>query len=234
MKDGRTHLAHKAEHAVDMQSGAVTAVTIQPANRGDTTSWQQTVEQACHHHAALTADPLTAGHVNDQAVEELVEDKGYHSNQTMVDCQAQGIRSYVSEPQRGRRKWRLEKHDEQQAVYANRRRIRSERGKALLRKRGELIERSFAHCYDTGGMRRTHLRGHENIRKRVLVHVSGFNLSLVLRRVLGVGTARGMQGRCAALFALWRVLCAGINAPRRHRFAFVRRWAWRNAPYAPA
>ena len=82
------------------------------------------------------------------------------------------------------------------------------RGRRLLRRRGEYIERTFAHVYDTGGMRRTHLRGHLNIFKRVLVHVSGFNLGLMMRRLLGVGTPRGLQGRAAAVIALlvtlWR------------------------------
>jgi transposase len=211
MKDGRTHLAHKAEHAVDMDSGAVLAVTLQPADTGDTTSWRQTVEQVCHHHHALTDDPVTAEHVNETPVEELVEDKGYHSNQTMADYREIGIRSYVSEPERGPRKWGTDKREQQKAVYANRRRIRGERGKRLLRKRGELIERSFAHCYETGAMRRTHLRGHENILKRLLVHVCGFNLSLVLRRVLGVGTARGLQGRAAAFFSLLLTLISAVH-----------------------
>jgi transposase len=231
MKDGRTHLAHKAEHAVDMtpgSAGAVLAVTIQPADRGDTTSWRQTVEQTCHHHHALTDDPLTAERVNDTPVEEVVGDKGYHANQTMADYEEIGIRSYVSEPERGPRKWGEEKREQQQAVYANRRRIRGERGKALLRKRGELIERSFAHCYDTGGMRRTHLRGHENILKRLLVHVSGFNLSLVLRRVLGVGTARGMQSRAGAVLGLLAVLIGAVRSLWRCLRASVRPWAWSN------
>ncbi|MEX0774252.1 MAG: transposase [Phycisphaeraceae bacterium] len=205
MKDGRTHLAHKVEHAVDMTpipecpagSGAILAVTIQPADSGDTTSWRPTVEETCANHHALLNDPLTAEQVHDEPVEELVADKGYHSNQTMADYQEIGTRSYVSEPERGRRKWEG-KAQEQRAVYANRRRVRGRRGKVLLRRRGELLERSFAHCYDTGGMRRTHLRGHANILKRLLVHAGGFNLSLVLRRVLGVGTARGMQDRGAA------------------------------------
>ncbi len=86
-------------------------------------------------------------------------------------------------------------------MYANRRRIRGRRGQALRRKRGEFVERSFAHCYDTGGMRRTHLKGHENILKRLLIHAAGFNLGLMLRRLLGVGTARGLQDLAARLRA---------------------------------
>ena len=101
-----------------------------------------------------------------------------------------GVRSYIPEKkQKGQRHWKG-KQAEQQAVYANRRRVRGDYGKSLLRRRGELVERSFAHCYETGGMRRTHLRGHENILKRQLVHVGAFNLSLILRQVLGAGTPR--------------------------------------------
>jgi hypothetical protein len=94
------------------------------------------------------------------------------------------------------------KREQQQAVYANRQRINREYGKQLLRKRGELIERSFAHCYDTGGMRRTHLRGHENILKRLLLHVGAFNLSLIFRSLLGAGTSRELRNRVASLFRL--------------------------------
>src|SRR5205807_1532639 len=100
----------------------------------------------------------------------------------------------ISEPGRGRRRKWCGKSAERHATYANRRRIRGERGKRLLRRRGEILERGFAHCYDTGGMRRVHLRGRQNISKRLLVHVAAFNLSLILRRSLGVGKPRGLQG----------------------------------------
>ena len=193
MKDGSTHLAHKQEHAVDMDSGAVLAVTIQPANEGDTTTWRETVEETWQNLNAVAKDPKAAEHLHANAVEELVEDKGYHSNQTMADYRELGIRSYVSEPERGRRQW-AGKRSEQEAVYANRRRVRGVRGKRLMRKRGELIERSFAHVLETGRMRRTHLQGHVNILKRMLVHVGGFNLSLIMRKVFGHGTPRGLQG----------------------------------------
>src|SRR4029450_213475 len=114
--------------------------------------------------------------------------------------------SYVSEPKRGRRRWRG-KAAARAAVYSNRRRIRGARGIRLLRRRGEYLERTFAHTYTTGGMRRTHLRGHDNILKRVLIHVSGFNLGLVMRRLLGVGTPRGLQGRVVAVIALLITVC---------------------------
>jgi transposase len=205
MKDGRTHLAHKAEHAVDFASGAVVAVTLQPANEGDTTTWRETVEEACTQLNAVAADPVTQDKVHEKPVEELVQDKGYHANQTLADYQEIGIRSYVSEPQRGRRCWRG-RAPARDAVYANRRRVRGKRGKGLLRRRGELIERSFAHCYETGALRRTHLRGHVNILKRLLVHVAGFNLSLVMRQVLPRGTPRGLQDLRGAFCALWGVV----------------------------
>ena len=107
------------------------------------------------------------------------------------------IRSYVSEPDRGERDWE-DQAEARGAVYANRRRIRGERGRRLMRRRGEVIERSFAHCYETGGIRRTHLRGHGNILKRLLVHVAGFNLSLAMRSLFGIGKPRRMQDGLAA------------------------------------
>ena len=206
MKDGTTHLAHKQEHAVDMGEGAVGAVlsvTVLPANEGDTTTYRDTLEEAFANVNEVRKDPVTAERVNAAGIQEVVEDKGYHSNQTMVDLKEIGVRSYVAEPRRPegqRRNWEG-KPAEQEAVYANRRRIKGRRGRRLMRKRGELIERAFAHELETGAMRRTHLRGHQNIKKRLLVHVAGFNLSLVMRKVLGRGTPRSFQGVGAALRA---------------------------------
>ena len=122
------------------------------------------------------------------------------------------MRSYCSEPERGRRRWEGKKA-EQSAVYANRRRSGGERGKRLLRQRGEKVERSFAHCYETGGMRRVHLRHHPNILKRLLVHVAAFNLGLVMRKLLGRGTPRGLQGHEAALFFILLRLLREFGAP---------------------
>ena len=202
MKDGSTHLAHKDEQAVDMGEGAVgavLAVTVQEADAGDTTTWRNTLEEAFTNLNELRDDPITAAQVNAQGVAETVQDKGYHSNETMVDLKEIGVRTYVAEPERGRRDWE-DKQVQRQAVYANRRRIRGVRGRRLMRKRGELVERSFAHTLETGAMRRLFLRGHQNIKKRLLVHVAGFNLSLVMRKVLGRGTPRGFQGLRAAFF----------------------------------
>jgi len=128
-----------------------------------------------------------------------VLDKGYHSNEVLAELVDWKVRTYCSEPERGRRCWEG-KTAEQAAVYANRKRIRGERGKRLLRQRGELLERSFAHLYETGGLRRVYLRRHPNILKRLLVHAAAFNLGLVMRQLLGRGTPRGLQGYEAALF----------------------------------
>ena len=209
MKDGRTHLAHKAEHAVDMQTGAIVAVTLQPADRGDTTSLEQTLQQTDENLVAVMEDEKACKQLSEHVLREVVADKGYHSNAVLKDQRGCEIRTYIAEPKRTHRNWE-DKLEERDAVYGNRRRIRGEYGKRLMRRRGELVERSFAHCYDTGGMRRTHLRKHDNILKRLLIHVAGFNLSLVLRKMLGLGTARGLQGLTAAALRRLAARCAAL------------------------
>ena len=197
MKDGRTHLAHKAEHAVDLETGAVVAVTVQDTDEGDTTTSTETLIDAAEHVETV---------VPDGEIKEVVPDKGYHSNQVMLDLEAVGVRSYISEPDRGRRNWQ-DNGEARDAVYRNRRRIRGVRGKRLLRQRGERLERPCANLYETGRMRRVHLRGHDNIRKRLLVHAGALNLSLLMRRLFGVGTPRGLQDHASALLAgLWSLL----------------------------
>ena len=202
MKDGRTHLAHKVEHAVDMKTGAVLAVTVQAADQGDTTTIEETTIEAARQMEGLAADPELK--IRDDFLAELVTDKGYHSNDTMTVFREVGIRTYVSEPDRGRRNWK-DRSEEKEAVYANRRRIREERGKELLRRRGMMLERPFAHTLETGGMRRVHLRNRENILKRILIQYAALNLSLLLRHGFGKGTPRGLQGRCVAtlLLLMW-------------------------------
>jgi transposase len=199
MKDGRTHLAHKAEHAVDLETGAVVAVTVAAGDAGDTATILETLPQAGEHIAEVactTNDEEVGERVHPEGPVEAVGDKGYHSNATLTALARAKVRTYISEPDRGQRSWK-EQAEAQAAVYGNRRRIRGEHGKELLRRRGELLERSFAHAYETGGMRRVHLRGRENILKRVLIHVGGFNLSLVMRQLMGKGTPRGLQGLSA-------------------------------------
>src|SRR5450432_1878195 len=188
MKDGRTHLAHKAEHAVDLDTGAVVALTLHAADQGDTSTLDETLIEAGMAIAGLVQrevrlHPEQKPKVNLQGLEELVADKGYHSGAVLKRVKSYQVRSYIAQKQqRGKRNWQG-KVEEQQAVYANRRRVRGEYGKSLLRRRGELVERSFAHCYETGGLRRCQLRGRENILKRELVHVAAFNLSLAMRQI---------------------------------------------------
>jgi transposase len=215
MKDGRTHLAHKAEHAVDRSSGAVVGITLQAADLGDTATIGVTLQEAQANAALL----------NERGVEEVVADKGYHSNQVLVDLHADDARSYIPEPERGPRHWGG-KEKEQKRVYANRRRMRGRRGQDLQKLRTELTERSFAHMYETGGMRRTHLRGRSNILKRLLFHAVGFNLALLVRKSFGIGKPRTLQGTSDAFLLVRSVWMAGwavgteFAASCELRFAF--------------
>lgn len=206
MKDGRTHLAHKSEHAVDMDTGAVIGVTVQEATLGDPTTMKATIAAAVTSLRTVAKDERCAKELSERALTEWVADKGYHSNATMKMANEVGLRSYISEPKRGRRRWEG-KESERDGTYANRQRLKTKRGRRLMRRRGELLERCFAHCLETGGMRRVHLRGRENILKRYLVHVAAFNLSLVMRLLIGVGTPRGLQG----LRGLAATMCAWIQ-----------------------
>ncbi len=203
MKDGRTHLAHKAEHAVDVDSGAVVSVRVDGADVGDTTTVIETVVDATDQLERAGAP---------HRLEELIADKGYHSNRTLIDLHALDVRPYIAEPDRGRRQWR-DLPEAQALVYANRRRLRGARGGRLRRHRAEYVERSFAHLYETGAMRRTHLRGHQNILKRLLVHAGAFNLGLILRQLTGWGTPRGLRGRSGVLAGLITALI-GLLADR--------------------
>ena len=205
MKDGRTHLAHKLEHAVDLKTGAVLGMTVQGSATGDTTSLHETLIRTAENMEKLSSNRKTREQIRHDWLSEVVADKGYHSNDTMVDLHALEIRTYISEPDRGRRRWK-NKPDAQQAVYANRRRIRGERGKELLRRRGMFLERPFAHGLETGGMRRIHLRGRDNILKRFLVHYAALNLGLLLRSKFGKGTPRSLQDLSWRYFAVQLVL----------------------------
>jgi len=223
MKDGRTHLAHKTENAVDLETGVVVGVTVQPADSGDTTTMIETLITAAEQVEAVL--PQSEG------IKEIVTDKGYHSTERIVDLQRLGLRTYISERKQRRRRWRGDE-EARAAVYSNRRRIRGKRGKALLRQRGERLERPFAHLYETGRMRRTHLRGRENILKRILIHVSALNLGFLMRSAFGIGTPRSLQGRVSAFFSMLRrkinVVFAGISAIEfvlgnsRHRLLVIR------------
>src|SRR5664279_2583229 len=213
MKDGRTHLAHKAEHAVDLNSGALVAVTLQAADRGDTATVEQTLSEARANVEFLS----------ESGMQDVVADKGYHSGAVLAAINGSDVRTYLPEPERGRRKW-SGREAERDLVYANRRRVRSERGRRLLKLRSQLVERSFAHMYDTGGMRRTHLRGRDNILKRLLIHAAAFNIALLVRKLHGIGKPRTLQGKSPELLNV--LLSLWIALARRYAAEFVERAGW--------
>jgi transposase len=206
LKDGRTALAYKAEQAADMETGAIVAVSTHGGARGDTESIGETLPAAAEAVAEQIAEPTPAGkyEVNFAGVEEVVADKGYHSNEVVRDLTEWGVRSYIAEPERGRRKWEG-RRAEQAAVYANRRRIRGERGKRMQAGRGERVERNFAHQFDTGGMDRLYVRGRDNVHKKLLLQAAACNLALLLRSLYGAGKPRAAHDRRGELvFAiLW-------------------------------
>ena len=221
MKDGSTHLAHCTEHAVDMKTGAIIAATIQDASVGDTATIYSTLAQGMAALVTVIANPETKGLLPDDVASEIIADKGYHSNDTMEAIAEIGCRSYISEPDRGKRRW-TDKEEARDATYNNRSRMRREKGKALMRRRGELIERSFAHTMESGAMRRAHLRGHENIMKRYHLHTAAFNLGLVMRSLVGAGTPkglhakrRGLLGHVCDLIAAMIASFIGFSRPSR-------------------
>ena len=201
LKDGRTALAYKAEQAVDMETGAIVAVTTHGGAVGDTDSIGETVAEA----GMAVAEQTVQRAVNQVGIEEVVADKGYHSNEVMRTLAEWKLRSYVAEPERGARKWKG-KAAEQAAVYANRRRISGARGKRLQAGRGERVERNFAHQFDTGGMDRLYVRGLDNVHKKFLIQAAACNLALRMRSLYGAGKPRAAHDlRVQLTFAILRL-----------------------------
>jgi transposase len=208
LKDGRTALAYKAENAVDMETGAIVAVTTHGGAAADTATLEETVIAAGIAVAELLGEKTPEGNcpVHPLGVEEVVADKGYHSNDVAVALDDMGVRSYVAEPDRGTRNWDG-KEAAKTAVYANRRRIKGERGKRLQRQRGERIERNFAHQFDTGGLDRLYVRGRENVHKKFLLQAAACNLALLLRSRYGAGKPKAAHDwAMEAIFAIWAVV----------------------------
>ena len=217
LKDGRTALAFKAENAVDMETGAIVAVTTHGGAAADTATVETTVVEAAEAVAGLIAEETPAGEykVHGNGAEEVVADKGYHSNEAVRTLAELKLRTYIAEPDRGPRNWKG-KAAEKDAVYANRRRIRGERGRQLQRARGERIERNFAHQFDTGGMSRLYVRGLGNVHKKLLIQAAACNLALLLRSLYGAGKPRAAHDRVIdAVFAL----LAFMNAVEGFRLA---------------
>jgi transposase len=222
MKDGTTHLAYKAEHVVDVETDLVLSATITPANHGD-------AETLCDSVAQAQLNMQAAG--SKAEIEEVVADKGYHKASTLELCAALELRTYIPEPKRRHRsRWTDKPAGQQAAVYANRRRVRGARNKKLQRLRSEFTERTFAHVCETGGARRTWLRGLLKVRKRYLIQVAARNLGLILRKLFGMGTPRGLQGLGGLFWSLylairtyWSRWCAHqIARTKSFLFRFVR------------
>ncbi len=193
MKDGRTHLSYKAEHALDMQSGLLLTATIHHGDTSDGDSLPETL-------IAAQTNLIRAG--SEVEIEDVALDNGYHTNAALARCQAWGIRTYAAEKnERYQRRWTDKPDDYKRAFHANRRRVRGRRGKKLQRLRSEHCERSFAHTCETGAARRSWLRGVVDVGKRYLMHAAGHNLGVVMRKLFGIGTPRSLQGRAAALCA---------------------------------
>jgi len=210
LKDGRTALAYKAENAVDMDTGAIVAVTTHGGAEADTATIAATVIEAGVAVAEWIAEKTEQGPyaVHPGGVQEVVADKGYHSNEVAVGLARLKVRSYIAEPERGPRNW-AGKEAERQAVYANRRRIRGQYGKRLQRRRGEKLERNFAHQFDTGGLDRLWVRGRENVHKKLLLQAAACNLALLLRSLYGTGKPKAAHDRLrTAVFAFCALLAA--------------------------
>jgi len=212
MKDGTTRLAYKPEHSVDLDTGAVLAADIHPADEGDTTTLAGTLETAENNLAAVDKRPTA------ETPAECVADKGYHSREVLKALDAGPWTSRIAEPRHsGFCRWHGDAAA-RKAVYNNRSRLRSGVGKAAMRKRAELLERSFAHTLERGGMRRAWLRGRENLHKRYLIHVAGHNLGLLMRHLIGAGTPKEAIARGWALII---VLCGDEGPPDMAILALV-------------
>ena len=192
LKDGRTHLAYKPEHAIDLDTGAIVAAAIHAADQGDTATLPDTLQAAESHLAAVDAGPTA------EEPAELVADKGYHSRDGLKDLEDGPWKSRIAEKKQSDvARWHGDQ-DARRAVYSNRARLRSGVAREAFKLRTELVERSFALVLDRGGMRRAWLRGRENLAKRYLVHVAGYNLGLIMRLLVGAGTPRELLAGASA------------------------------------
>ena len=185
MKDGTTHLSYKPEHAVDLDTAVIVAAPIHAADEGDTTTLKPTLDEAKKNLSAMGLAPTPEDPC------DLVTDKGYHSRAVLKDLDDGPWKTRIAEPRasKGYLRWQGDE-EARAAVYGNRNRLRSGVGKQAMSKRGEIVERSFAHVLERGGMRRTWLRGRQNVHKRYLVHIAGYNLGLLMRALFGAGTPR--------------------------------------------
>jgi len=217
MKDGRTHLAYKAEHAVDVVSEAIVATIVTFADKSDPDSAPITLDLA-------EANLVLAG--SSTAIEEVVMDKGYHDNRLLADLTDKGVRTYVPERRQKNRCWTNKPSAYEQAFRANRRRVRANKGRQLNRWRSERCERTFAHVCETGGGRRTWLRGQTNVSKTHTFKCAAYNLGVLLRKVWGLSKPRNAAGGEAALIFALLVFCRLAAAMVSKDINRGFRWLW--------
>jgi transposase len=221
MKDGTTHLAYKAEDVVDLDTNLVLAAEIYPANETDSATLEKSI---------LSAEVNLIRAESEAEIEEVTADKGYHKIETLADFAEAEYRTYIPEPEQKHDHTWTDKPAEQEAAYrANRRRTQGARGKRLQRQRSEKVERTFAHVCETGGGRRSQLRGLEKVSKRHLMQVAAHNLGIVMRKVFKVGTPRSLQGVRAACAAFWAAIEALAHGWGRHIVPAVSRGIWISA-----
>jgi transposase len=219
MKDGTTHLAYKAEHVVDLDSDLVLSATITSANHGD-------AETLCDSICQAQLNVQAAGSAAE--IKEVVADKGYHKASTLELADALDWRTYIPEPKRHHHnRWTDKPTGQQAAVYANRRRVRGTRSKKLQRLRSELTERTFAHICETGGARRTWLRSLLKVSKRYLLQAAARNLGLILRKLFGMGTPRGLQGSGGLFWALYLAIKTCWSRWWAHQIAIIKTYLFR-------
>jgi transposase len=226
MKDGRTHLAYKAEHVIDVESEVVAAAKIYRADRSDGDTLLESVSRSQENLARAGSDAFA---------EEVIADKGYHKAQTLAECAAYDLRTYIPERRERRpRRWKDKPTGWRDAFHANRRRVRGQRSRRLQRLRSERVERTFAHVCNTGRSRRTWLRGVEDVQKRYLITLAGRNLTVLMRALFGIGTPRGLQDLAAGILSAFRAcisplyaLCMALWSPVVHLLVHLRRWSRR-------
>jgi transposase len=213
MKDGRTHVTHKLEHGVDLESAFLLATTLHHGDRGDPDSLVETL-------VAAQTNLIRAG--SEVALRDVATDSGYHKNATLAWCEGWGLRPYMVEKDpTQQRTWTDKPVEQEHAFRGNRRRVRGRRGKRLQRLRRTLCERSFAHTCETGAGRRSWLRGLVNVAKRYLIHGAAYNLGVLMRKLFGVGTPRSLQGGAAALCAALLAVLTALLRPMERVAAHV-------------
>ena len=241
-KHGACDMLHKPEHMVDLDSGAIVAAEVRPGDAGDSEDLSTRVIEVAELVEDLHGQDPEQGA---SRVKSLTTDKGFHDPAELAIIQHElGVRTIIGDAHAPRRKLARLEPEARAAVRKAARAVASQSGKALLKRRGEMIERSFAHVLDSGGQRRTTLRGLANINKRYLCAIIGFNLGLIMRRLTGMGTPRQAAAVKAAFWALCRCLLEGLTALWRPACAPLRPWqenfaaapglAWNFPHFTPA